>query len=191
MASSSSTPSSSDKPFIGKSSLDIPEKKLGAVEDVLKVIAANREMPRCQSKPVKQMCCPVKVDRSAQCREPGGCIETGSHCLLFKVKIKYLQAGIKTVSDRRIVERLEEEQKKYKTVCNQSGRKNPAALLQRSEYLKSLKTTFDIKDPTSRSHIEQDSNIGDERRKQDLAFFDDYFGKYIPPPFKNYVEAIL
>ena len=167
----------SSRPFIAHSRPDVPQQRLASVQDMLNIISWNREQPKCQKKPVKQMCCSVNKEREARCLLPGGCLEKSEPCLLLKVKRKYLQAGIVTVSDRRIVERLEAEQEKYQGIFRHRDRKNPADIVAREGYLTHIKQTFDIKDHNARQVIENDPVRSEEARGEDLAFFDDFFGE--------------
>ena len=55
---------------------------------------------------VASACCKI-VGRKAVCLEPGGCVELGIHCLLFKVKERWVEGGFPTfVMDNDIVRKL-------------------------------------------------------------------------------------
>ena len=177
LSESRKTRASSTRPFIGHSRPDVPPQGLASIEDVLKVISCKREEPKAQKKPVKQMCCIYNKDREARCLHPGGCLEKSDPCLLLKVKRKYLQAGIKTVSDRTIIDKLEREQEKYRDIYIKRDRMTPAAIESRENYLVYVKQTFDIKDHNARLVIENDPDRSDEAKAEDLAFFDDFLGK--------------
>ena len=173
-----SSRSSSTKPFIGHSESDVPAGGLPSKKQVLKMIAWFREQPKSQKKPVENFCCPLKYsEKVAQCLLDGGCIEIGQPCLAYKVKLRWDQAGILTVVDTRIVEKLVKIQKEYNTVFDRRNRQSLAAETEREIYLASIEETFDIKDPNARIAILNNKNRSDKDREEDLAFFDDYLGE--------------
>ena len=63
-----------------------------------------------QDKRVRLFCCCLARNKAASCLEEGGCCAREDPCLLFLVKKLFQQAGIQTVSDERILHRLEKIQ---------------------------------------------------------------------------------
>ena len=103
-----STRAGSCKPLLGHSQEDLGDYGLPSIVEVLRVIAWEREKPKAKTKSVVSFCCPCDHEKVAKCLQQNGCVEKEDLCLLYKVKKKWHQAGIITVSDVRIKERLVE-----------------------------------------------------------------------------------
>ena len=165
--------------LIGPCQEQIPVAKLPNTEAVLQVISHYRLLPACKSKPVIDFCCGLKKDKSSFCLDDDGCVAKQEPCLLFKVKERYLQAGIVTVSDERIRIKLKETQDYYNSIYRERDRQTAGAVKKRDAYREVLKKTFNIVDPNARHHITNDTKRDDAARIEDLRFFDDYFGKIL------------
>ena len=107
---------SSTRPFIGHSCQDVPPGGLASQKDVLRLIAYFREQEKAQFKPVAEMCCNQNRLRETLCETEDGCLQRGETCLLFKVKLKWLQAGIATLADQGRRGRLCKLQEKYQHI---------------------------------------------------------------------------
>ena len=142
--------SSCEKPFIGHSEENVPDKGLPSTLDVLRVISHEREKPKSSKKSVPSMCCPSLKERNCQCLLEGGCLEKGDPCLLMKVKRKWNEAGIITVSDVRIKEKLTQINIDYGKILKNKSKVSDAAEEERRQYKENIEKTFDIKDPNAR-----------------------------------------
>ena len=111
-------------------------------------MANYREKPKCKKKGVLAFCCPSNRDKEAICQLQGGCAEKPEHkqCILFKVKINWLKAGIHTVSDSRIKEKLVSLSESYNKIFRHRNVTNDTVKKHREEYILGLQNTFDIKD---------------------------------------------
>lgn len=94
------------------------------------------------------------------------------------MKKNWVKAGIVTVSDRRVQERLLQINQEYTKISKNKSKTTPAAESERKAYSESIAKTFDIKDPNARQAILDDAQRTDEAKEEDLAFFDDYLGMY-------------
>ena len=164
----------SNRAFIGHSCQDLPSDGLASVVDVLRVIAFLREDPKNKNKSVSSLCCPCNKEKTMLCQLEGGCLGKGEPCLAFKVKLKWLQAGILTVSDVRIKERLTEEQDEYNKMYRHRNRMTPAAREQRTKFEVEIKKTFNVMEEDARQVIQNDLSRSEQAKEEDLAFFDDY-----------------
>ena len=166
------------RPLIGSSLEDVPVAKLPSQKDVLRVIAHYRQQIGCQKKPVSTFTCDVKRDKTASCNDAdGGCVARGERCLLYKVKKIWIQAGLYTVTDSRIIEKLIKIQEKYNEIIRHLKRKTKKEEDNRNEFLEIIEKTFDISDPNCRLAIVNDKNRSEQAKEDDLKFFDDYIGK--------------
>ena len=170
--------SATTRPLIGPSQEDVPPAKLPSVEQVLQLISWNRQQPASKNKPVYSFCCDMNRDKTAVCLNDGGCVARGVPCLLYKVKRWWIKAGFDTVTDFRIREKLKEAQDAYNIIFRHRDRKSAPEVKKRTEYLESIKKSFDISDPNARILIVNDKNRSERAKKEDLEFFDDYLGKY-------------
>ena len=167
---------SSTRPFIGHSCQDVPPGGLASQKDVLRLFAYFREQEKVQFKSVAQMCCNQNRFRETLCETEDGCLQRGETCLLFKVKLKWLQAGIATLADRSIREKLCKLQEKYQHIFFIRKRKNPSSIQQHTNYIRDIEQTFDIGDVNARLMIENDPNRTEEAKLEDLSFYDDFLG---------------
>lgn len=172
----SSTRSSSTKPLIGHSQEDVPKHGLPSVVDVLRVISCEREKPKAKKKSVVSFCCSMNKDRDSSCLLENGCYEREDPCLIYKVKKKWKEAGIVTVSDARIREKLVDINDDYNKVMKSKSKTTPGAEAERAKYQVDIAKTFDISDPNARQAILDDFERSDEAKIEDLAFLDDYLG---------------
>jgi hypothetical protein len=175
-SSMAATRSAATKPLIGHSSPDVPRGRLPSSEDVLKVLANFREKPRSQKKGVLAFCCPLDRKYQSLCLQEGGCGERDDPCLLLKVKLPWLQAGIVTISDQSIQKRLLGLNEKYSMIFRHRNEVSAPKVASREAFVESMKKTFDIKDANARQVILEDSNRSEESKTEDLSFFDDFLG---------------
>ena len=176
MASGSSAPrpsretrESTSRPFIGHTSQDLHPRGLASQKDVLCVIAYYREQEKAQCKPVAQMCCNLNKYKEAICEPENGCLQRGEACLTFKVKVKWLQAGIVTISDLSIRGRLCKLQENYQNMFKGRARKKPFSIQQEENYIKEIENTFDIRDENARLINENNPNRTEEAKQEDLS----------------------
>ena len=163
--------------YIGCSSPELPPGKLPSEKDVLQLITWYREQPKAAKKGIPQFCCSSKArSKESECLQEGGCVEKGSPCLAFKVKRPYLMAGLVTVSDQAIERHLKSVNEDYLSVVKLKDKSTPGAESRKAEYQEKILTTFNIVDPNARKIIENDQNRSTAAKKEDLRFFDDYFG---------------
>ena len=170
-----SSRAASSRPFIGHSSEDVPAHGLASEADVLRVIAYLREQ-NSQNMTVSSMSCDLDHNYATKCESEGGCLGRGEPCLALKEKIKWLQAGIVTVADKRIRKKIEELQLSYNKVFKNRNRETPAAKAEREVFVRAIEQTFDIKDANARQLIQMDPHRTKEAVAEDLAFYDDYLG---------------
>ena len=112
-----STRAASIKPLIGYSRPDVPPRRLPKAEDVLRVLAHAREQPGCQKKGPQDFSCPINKEFVSQCLLPGGCGERQTTCLLLRIVLTpYRKAGIITISDRAIQQRITGLGKHYQKI---------------------------------------------------------------------------
>ena len=140
--------------------------------------AALRPLIGSSLEDVSTFTCNVKRDKKASCNdEDGGCVARGEKCLLYKVKKIWIQAGLSTVTDSRIIEKLINIQEKYNDILRHIKRKTTKEEDNRNEFLENIEKTFDISDPNCRLAIVNDKNRTEQAIEDDLKFFDDYIGK--------------
>ena len=118
-------------------------------------------------------CCQVNHDSVAKCLLEGGCGEKEEPCPLLIVKLPYFKAGILTASDSLIKKKLLALWEEY---CLMNKLRNKSSKEKEEKYMNKIQKTFDIRDPNARKVIENDPVRSETARKQDLAFYDDYFG---------------
>ena len=171
-----STRSSTTKPLIGQSQSNVPPGQLPSEGDILRLLANYREKPKCNKKGVLAFCCPNNRDKEAICQLQGGCAEKPEHeqCILYKVKITWLKAGILTVSDSRIKEKIVSLSESYNKIFRHRNVMTDTVKKHREEYIKGLQKTFDIKDPKARQMIVDDPLRSEKDKEEDLSYFDDY-----------------
>jgi hypothetical protein len=94
----------------------------------------------------------------------------------FQVKDNWVLAGIFTVSDVRIRERLVELSGAYNKQFRNRNIMTLKLVETRKAYLAQIKKTFDVKDPNARQAILDDRNRSENAKTEDLGFFNDFLG---------------
>ena len=99
--------------LVGQPSADIPAAKLHLNREVLKYLLHLKSLPNLKGKPLKEVVS-CRQDRGSSdmiCRKPGGggcCDPDGEegdvkvHCVVYKVKMIWVKAGIPIISDKYI-----------------------------------------------------------------------------------------
>ena len=107
-------------------------------------------------KGVASISCKV-VGRKSICPEPGGCVVLGNHCLLFKVKERWVESGFPTfLLDKHIIRKLVNLKASFDKKKN-----NPRIKAEEKErFVNKLKTTFGL----GKDNLER--TIPDSKHKQ-------------------------
>ena len=103
-------------------------------------------------------------------------MEKEETCLLLRVKLPWLQAGIETLRDDNIKKKLKALQDEYNTMFRRRKEESVKASSNREEYTVKIKKTFNISKKDARNIIMNDPNRSEAAVKEDLAFFDDQLG---------------
>ena len=165
------------KTYIGCTKPDVPAGKLASVQDVLQVQAWHREQAGCSRKAISHFCCNVNTStREGNCVKEAGCVSLNVPCLLRKIKLPFLQAGIITISDWYILQNLKAANTDYQTMLKIKDRQTESAEETREQYKKEICKTFDITDKNAIAIIGNDQNRSERAKREDLRFYEDYFG---------------
>ena len=140
------------------------------------MIAWHREQPKSQMKSILSFCCESDRQKVALCLQEGGCMEQENPCLLEKVKLPWQMAGITTIGDFSIKEKLRKAREDLRAIDKNLHKETEAARDVRKKYLEKIEKTFDISDPNARAIIMADTNREDRDKKEDIEFFDDFLG---------------
>ena len=165
------------KPYIGSPQSDVPPGKLPALEDVLRVFAFLREQPAAAKKPIDRFCCHITRTKESQCNTEEGCVASGKPCLLYLIKLPFIEAGIVTISDYSIMEKLKSVSGDYSLLLKIVNRESESATQTKEKYMVTLGKTFDITDFKAREIIANDEQRSGVAKREDLLFFDDYFSE--------------
>ena len=136
-------------------------------------------------------------EKRAQCCLPGGCLERDDPCLLAKVTLPYRTAGIATISDWSIVNRLVSLNDAFGKIYCLRDRQTPSHISLKEKFIQQINRTWNIADPNAKNAIMNDPNRDKAAKKEDLAFFEDYFGpdatrkSTILGPDTNFVASLL
>jgi hypothetical protein len=171
-----STRAAAIKPLIGHSLPDVPPRRLPKTEDVLRVLTHAREQPGCQKKGPKDFSCPINKEFVSQCLLPGGCGERETPCLLLRIVLPYRKAGIITISDRAIQQRIISLGKQYQKIRSKIKIKTAGVVAIREKFVEEISKTWNIADPNARKVILNDESRSEDAKKEDIEFFDDNFG---------------
>ena len=103
--------------YIGSPRSDLPPGKLPSLQDVLRVCAFRKEQPAAAKKSLESFCCHIQGTKESQCNTDVGCKTSGEPCLLYLTKLPFIEAGIVTISDYSILEKLKSSHADYKLLC--------------------------------------------------------------------------
>ena len=164
--------SSGVRDLIGSSKEDISPLHLPSEKCVLQVIAYYKELPKNHFKGPQSFCCPANVngEKRAQCCLPGGCLERDDPCLLAKVTLPYRTAGIATISDWSIVNRLVSLNDAFGKIYCLRDRQTPSHISLKEKFIQQINRTWNIADPNAKNAIMNDPNRDKAAKKEDLAF---------------------
>ena len=171
-----STRSVASRLMIGHSRPDVPPRRLPTPADVLRVLSHAREQPGSKYKGPLSFCCPLNKEFAARCLLAGGCGERDQPCLQLRITLPFRKAGIITISDRSIQQRIVSLNQEYQNICQNKKKETPGWVTKREKYLDGIQKTWNIADPNARTAILNDVNRSEQAKTEDLAFFDDNFG---------------
>jgi hypothetical protein len=160
-STSRSSRSVTSRPLIGQMRPELPVGKLPTGEDILRLVAYYRSQPKCQKKSLASFCCLRNHEKESICFQGEGCGERADPCLFLKVKLPWLQAGFRTVSDTRIKEKLGDLVEEYSKVFGHRNVKTSKVEETREDFVLKMKKAWDIKHPNARQTIIEDENSTD------------------------------
>ena len=96
---------------------------------------------------------------------------------MYLTKLPFIEAGIVTISDYSILEKLKSSHADYKLLCKIATRETESAKQTKEKYMVTLGKTFDITDKNARAIIANDEHRSAAAKREDLMFFDDYFSE--------------
>ena len=174
-----STRSSTLQFLVGQPSPDFPEGILPTYKDVLRDVLWKKAKLG-STLPTKEIvsCHLGRKTDSSICQDPMGCVskevDSENYCTVEKVREKWRQAGIETVSDRvirdNIVAVTTEFQRKIK---KRRDRQSNGAVEEREVFKSKLEKCFNVSSKDAQKKIEKDKKRTAADKVRDLEFLAD------------------
>ena len=169
------TRSATDHYMVGQEAPELPASVMPTRRSVLKEVLFKRNLPGNKTlSQLKLVSCGFQ-NFDSKCFQDGGCSEKpgDQKCSVFKIKWRYREAGVETMSDRNIAKKIIELYDLYQDVKKKVGRKSEGAIRQRTVFEESLDKLFDVSRENAEDLIRADSSRSKQRKEEDLAFFRD------------------
>jgi hypothetical protein len=168
--------STTEEFLIGQSCPETPMFRLPSQEDTLRLISYQKQKQGCGKKSLSDLLCPTTKSKEAKCFLKEGCVERNDFCPIYSLKVRWMQAGIETISDLEIKRKIIKLYESYQKVRKKKTDKSKKSQENRDNYMREIKKTFSIMSPGARDVILSDSARNAEDKAEDIAFLDDYVG---------------
>ena len=165
--------------LIGQPSPDFPEGVLPTYKDVLKDVLWRKAKLGTSLSTKNAVSCPLKSGtNSCICQEPGGCMaregDKLNYCTVRKVRLKWQQAGIETISEKSIINNIVALTTEYqRSIKKRRNRQSMGAINEREKFKAQLEKCFNVSSQDALKLIENDKKRKAEDKDRDIKFLVD------------------
>ena len=169
--------------LIGQPSPDLPEGLLPTFRDTLRdVMWKKAKIGNTLSTKDIVSCSLNWQTPDSTCHDPLGCVimkeSMEDYCTVEKIKGKWRQAGIETVSDRAIRDKIVSLTNEYqRKIKKRRNRQSKGALEEREKCARNLDKCFNVSSERAKEVIENDKKRSAEDKARDLDFLSDQLGE--------------
>lgn len=177
MTSNYDSRSSSIRFIVGKVEDHIPDSVLPTNRDILKYLLYRKQEKLKTSKKspplMPILSCKLSPKLEALCSREDGCLSTEDRCIVGSLKEIWRKAGISTMADNSIQNKLIKLNDAYNNILKHRSKTSPKAEKDRQDFDKYLDTLFDIAHKDAETSISNDRLRSDKAKSEDLTFLQD------------------
>ena len=172
-----STRASTEKYLVGQPESEFPFGHLPTHKDVIREVLFKRDQSSSHNTPLATLVsCKMQTgteSNTSVCHELDGCAGNLSKCTLYKVKLMWSQAGIKTIADKFIREKIVNLMMEYKDMFKKRERVSQSAVDKREQFTRKLESCFDVSSSDAITDIRLDKKRTEEDKEHDIRFLED------------------
>ena len=169
------TRSVTDHWMVGQESSVLKSGEMPTRRSVLKEVLFKRNLPENKRVNFMSLVSCGFQGFDSKCSLDGGCSNKSpdERCSLSKIKWRYQEAGIPTMTDYNVYKKISDLYDSYMDVKKKKSRKSVGAVNQRNSFEASLGSLFDVTKEDAEKLIRADSSRSKQRKEEDLSFLRD------------------